>query len=172
MAHYRDSISDYQSFQLGDFELQCGKKLPSAQIAYKTLGSLNADKGNVIILNHPVGGTHENAEAIHLDGENRAISPEKHFIIMPNMFGNGLSSSPSNTSAPFAGPSFPGVTIFDSVRAQYELVTKAFGISEIQLVIGFSMGGLQASIGQQCTQLWFRISFQSAVPQNVLHTIG
>ena len=114
MAHYRDSISDYESFQLGDFELQCGKKLPNAQIAYKTLGSLNADKSNVIILNHPVGGTHENAEAIHLDGENRAISPEKHFIIMPNMFGNGLSSSPSNTSAPFAGPSFPGVTIFDS----------------------------------------------------------
>ena len=89
MAHYRDSISDYESFQLGDFELQCGEKLPNAQIAYKTLGSLNADKSNVIILNHPVGGTHKNAEAIHLDGENRAISPEKHFIIMPNMFGNG-----------------------------------------------------------------------------------
>ena len=45
----------------------------------------------MIILNHPVGGTHENAEAIHLDGKNRAISPEKNFIIMPNMFGNGLS---------------------------------------------------------------------------------
>ena len=144
MAHYRDSISDYKNFQLGDFELQCGKKLPNAQIAYKTLGSLNADKSNVIILNHPVGGTHENAEAIHLDGENRAISPEKHFIIMPNMFGNGLSSSPSNASASFAGSSFPSVTIFDSIRAQYELVTEVFGISEVKLVIGFSMGGLQA----------------------------
>ena len=44
MAHYRGSISDYESFQLGDFELQCGKKLSNAQIAYKTLGSLNADK--------------------------------------------------------------------------------------------------------------------------------
>ena len=111
IAHYRDSISDYQSFQLGDFELQFGKKLPNAQIAYKTLGSLNADKSNVIILNHPVVGTHESAESINLDRENRAISPEKHFIIMPNKFGNGLSSSPSNTSAPFAGSSFPSVTI-------------------------------------------------------------
>ena len=129
---------------MGDFELQCGKKLPNAQIAYKTLGSLNADKSNVIILNHPVGGTHENAEAIHLDGQDRAISPEKHFIIMPNMFGNGLSSSPSNTSAPFAGPSFPSVTIFDSVRGQYELATEVFGISEVKLVVGFSMGGFQA----------------------------
>ena len=44
MAHYRGSISDYESFQLGDFELQCGKKLSYAQIAYKNLGSLNADK--------------------------------------------------------------------------------------------------------------------------------
>ena len=78
MAHYRDSISDYKSFQSGDFELQCGKKLPSAHIAYKTLGSLNADKSNVIILNHPVGGNHENREAIHLDEENRAISPKKN----------------------------------------------------------------------------------------------
>ena len=37
MAHYRDSISDYKSFQSGDFELQCGKKLPNAHIAYKKL---------------------------------------------------------------------------------------------------------------------------------------
>ena len=60
------------------------------------------------------------------------------------MFGNGLSSSPSNASAPFAGSSFPSITIFDSIRAQYELVTEVFEISEVKLVIGFSMGGLQA----------------------------
>ena len=170
MAHYRDSISDYQSFQLGDFELQCGKK-PNAQIAYKTLGSLNADKGNVIILNHPVGGTHENAEAIHLDGENRAISPEKHFIIMPNMFGNGLSSSIEHFCA-LAGPSFPSVTIFDSARAQYELVTETLGYQNFSWLLDFLWVDFKHTIGQQCTQLWFRISFQSAVPQNVLHTIG
>ena len=60
------------------------------------------------------------------------------------MFANGLSSSPSNTSAPFAGVVVSKCNFFDTVRAQYKLVTETFGISEIQLVIGFSMGGLQA----------------------------
>ena len=143
MPHYRDSISEYEIFNLGDFEFQCGAVLPNAKLAYKTLGTLNKDKSNVILLPHPVGGTHENSERIYLEGENRAISPEKHFIIAPNMFGNGLSSSPSNTSAPFDGPNFPAVTIYDNIEAQHKLLTEGLGISKIRLVTGFSMGGLQ-----------------------------
>jgi homoserine O-acetyltransferase len=143
MSHYRDSINEYEIFNLGDFEFQCGSVLPNAKLAYKTLGTLNEDKSNVILLPHPVGGTHENSERIYLEGENRAISPEKHFIIAPNMFGNGLSSSPSNTSAPFDGPNFPAVTIYDNIEAQHKLLTEVLGISKIRLVTGFSMGGLQ-----------------------------
>ena len=143
MSHYRDSINEYEIFNLGDFEFQCGSVLPNAKLAYKTLGTLNEDKSNVILLPHPVGGTHENSELIYLEGENRAISPEKHFIIAPNMFGNGLSSSPSNTSAPFDGPNFPAVTIYDNIEAQHKLLTEVLGISKIRLVTGFSMGGLQ-----------------------------
>ena len=143
MPHYRDSISEYEIFNLGDFEFQCGAVLPNAKLAYKTLGTLNKDKSNVILLPHPVGGTHENSERIYLEGENRPISPEKHFIIAPNMFGNGLSSSPSNTSAPFDGPNFPAVTIYDNIEAQHKLLTEGLGISKIRLVTGFSMGGLQ-----------------------------
>ena len=143
MSHYRDSINEYEIFNLGDFEFQCGSVLPNAKLAYKTLGTLNEDKSNVILLPHPVGGTHENSERIYLEGENRAISPEKHFIIAPNMFGNGLSSSPSNTSAPFDGPNFPAVTIYDNIEAQHKLLTEGLGISKIRLVTGFSMGGLQ-----------------------------
>ena len=144
MSHYRDSISEYEIFNLGDFEFQCGAVLPNAKLAYKTLGTLNKDKSNVILLPHPVGGTHENSERIYLEGENRAISPEKHFIIAPNMFGNGLSSSPSNTSDPFDGPNFPAVTIYDNIQAQHKLITDGIGIPKIRLVTGFSMGGLQA----------------------------
>ena len=86
MTHYRDSISGYEIFNLGDFEFQGGTVLPNAKLAYKTLGTLNEDKSNVILLPHPVGGTHENSERIYLEGENRAISPEKHFIIAPKFF--------------------------------------------------------------------------------------
>src|SRR6516165_12201516 len=59
------------------------------------------------------------------------------------MFGNGLSSSPSHTPAPCAGPRFPNVTAYDNVRQQYRLVTEKFGIETIKLVTGWSMGGLQ-----------------------------
>ena len=134
---------DYQQFELGDVTLLSGVVLRSAKLAYKTLGELNEGKNNAVLIAHPVGGTHENAERIHLEGKDRAITTDKHFIIAPNMFGNGLSSSPSNTSAPFHGPDFPAVTIYDNIRAQHKLVTEELGISKIKLVTGFSMGGLQ-----------------------------
>ena len=85
MSHYRDSIENYEIFDLGQFEFQSGSVLPNAKLAYKTLGKLNEDKSNAILLAHPVGGTHENAEKIHLEGESRAISTDNHFIIAPNM---------------------------------------------------------------------------------------
>ena len=72
-----------------------------------------------------------------------ALDPAKYFIIIPNMLGNGLSSSPSNTPEPYNGPRFPLVTAYDNVRAQHRLVTEKFGIEHIRLVIGWSMGALQ-----------------------------
>ena len=69
--------------------------------------------------------------------------PEKYFIIIPNMLGNGLSSSPSNTPEPYNGPRFPQVTACDNVRAQHRLVTEKFGVKKFALVTGWSMGALQ-----------------------------
>ena len=65
MPHYRSSINNYELFDLGEFEFQSGSILPSAKLAYKTLGRLNEDKSNVILLTLPVTGTQENAIAIH-----------------------------------------------------------------------------------------------------------
>ena len=44
-----------------------------------------------------------------------ALNPEKYFIIVPNMFGNGLSSSPSNMPAPLDGPRFPEARLLFSL---------------------------------------------------------
>ena len=60
------------------------------------------------------------------------------------MFGNGLSSSPSNTPEPYNRARFPQVTIYDNVRAQHLLVTERFEISRVRLAVGWSMGALQA----------------------------
>jgi homoserine acetyltransferase len=72
-----------------------------------------------------------------------ALDPEKYFIIIPNMVGNGLSSSPSNTPEPYNGSRFPLVTACDNVRVQHRLVTEKFGIKKVALVTGWSMGALQ-----------------------------
>ena len=60
------------------------------------------------------------------------------------MFGNGSSSSPSNTPAPFDGPRFPVMTIRDNVEAVRRLLVEALGIDHVKAVIGFSMGAQQA----------------------------
>ncbi len=60
------------------------------------------------------------------------------------MFGNGLSSSPSNVGPPHDRGRFPGVTATDNVRTQRRLLTERLGIERIALVYGWSMGGQQA----------------------------
>lgn len=67
------------------------------------------------------------------------LSPSKYFIIIPCLFGNGQSSSPSNTKL---NP-FPHVTFYDNVRAQHKLVTENLGIKHVKAVLGWSMGAGQ-----------------------------
>jgi len=90
---------DYQIFEAGDVVLQSGLTYRRARLAYKTYGALGTEKSNVIVYPTSYGAQHYDLEwAI---GEGRALDPSKYFIIIPNMFGNGLSSSPSNTPVPF-----------------------------------------------------------------------
>lgn len=133
---------DYEIFDLGDVSLQSGVTLPNAFLAYKTYGKLNEKKDNVIIYPTAFGDQHVQNE--WLIGNGMALDPQKYFIIVPNLLGNGLSSSPSNTPPPFDKANFPQVTIYDNVKLQYRLETEKFGIQKIALVVGWSMGGIQS----------------------------
>ncbi|MEH6941998.1 alpha/beta fold hydrolase [Bacillus sp. JJ722] len=134
-------MKDYELYELGDVELQSGDILPNAILAYKTYGLLNAAKNNVIVYPTWFAGRHTDNE--WLIGPGKALDPEKYFIIVPNMLGNGLSSSPSNTPPPYHQAHFPHVSIDDNVRLQHQLVTKKFGITKITLVVGWSLGAVQ-----------------------------
>ncbi len=136
------NISDFNIYELGDVKLLSGETLLSAKLAYKTYGSLNSEKSNVILLPTFYTGTHKRNEGFF--GTNRAINPEKHFIISINMFGNGLSSSPSNAHSPQDGPRFPTITLWDNIRCQHKLITNLFNIEKIALVAGWSMAGCQS----------------------------
>jgi homoserine O-acetyltransferase len=129
-------------FELGDFPLSTGVTLPNAILAYDTHGSLSAKRDNVIVFENFLGAPPDALETWM--GSGRPLDPDKYFIILPAVFGGGLSSSPSNTAPPFDRGAFPPINIVDEVVAQQRLVTEKFGIQELQLVVGWSTGGLRS----------------------------
>ena len=133
---------DYQTYEINNLVLQNGGTLPHAQLSYKTYGKLADDKSNVILYPTSYGAQHFDTE--WLIGPGRVLDPTDWFIIIPNMFGNGLSSSPSNLAAPFGPDRSPDFTHWDNVHAQNRLLKDVFGIDKIALAYGWSMGAQQA----------------------------
>ena len=134
--------SDHSVFNLGNFALQSGIIIPDAQLAYQTYGELNAGRDNVIVLPTFYTGSHMRNEGYF--GSGRAIDPARHFVVSVNMFGNGISSSPSNTPAPFNGANFPDITLYDNIHAQFRLLTEVLRVNRVALVSGWSMAGCQS----------------------------
>jgi len=58
-----------------------------------------------------------------LIGAGKALDPTKLFLATSELFGNGRSSSPSNTPEPYHGPRFPVMTIRDNVEVVQIIVT-------------------------------------------------
>ena len=135
-------MTDYQIFEAGDVVLQSGLTYRGARLAYQTYGTLDATKSNVIVYPTSYGAQHTDTE--WLIGTDKALDPSRYFIIIPNMFGNGLSSSPSNTKPPFDRGRYPHFTLTDNVCVQERLIREVFGIARVALVFGFSMGAQQA----------------------------
>ena len=129
-------------YNLGDFELQSGDILTDAVLSYETHGSLNDNGSNVIVYPTWYSGNHEDVRAAIAPG--RALDPDKYFIVVPDMFGNGFSSSPNHEQYSSDRTLFPSITPYDNVIAQYHLLKNHFGISKIKLVVGFSMSAQQA----------------------------
>ena len=133
---------DNTIFELGDFAFESGATLPNARLSYVTYGALNESKTNAVLLPSWYSGNHHGYE--FLIGPGKALDTSKYFIVATDMFANGLSSSPSNTPPPFAGPDFPEIAIRDNVKATHRLLTEELGIEHLRAVIGFSMGAQQA----------------------------
>jgi homoserine O-acetyltransferase len=133
---------EYELFEAGDVALQSGRIFPSVRLAYKTYGTLDRDRSNVILYPTSFNAQHRDTE--WLVGPDKPLDPTRYFIVIPNLLGNGLSSSPSHSSSTFDADCYPYPTVADNVRLQHRLLTDTFGIDKIALVYGFSMGGQQA----------------------------
>jgi len=124
-------------FAPGDMRFASGTVLRNARVAWKCWGTLAPGRDNVLLYPTSFAATHE--EQAWLIGRGRILDPTRWFVVTCDMFGNGLSSSPSND------PDYPPlVSIADNVEAQHACLRAAFGIERIACVYGFSMGAIQA----------------------------
>ena len=141
-----------ETFKLGDWELQSGQSIPNAEIAYKAFGDPRSPAiiypswysgGMLINFQHIRNEGWEETAAIEdnewLVGTDQVLSPADYYIVITALFGNGQSTSPSNSDI----KPFPKVTFYDNVRAQYKLVTEHLGIKHARAVLGWSMGAGQ-----------------------------
>jgi homoserine O-acetyltransferase/O-succinyltransferase len=177
-------VHSMETFELGNFQTTTGFTFPKAELAYDTFGTLNTAKDNAILFPNFLCGTPEALET--WIGGDHPLDPREYFIILPGLFGGGFSSSPSNTAPPFDRGAFPPLNIADDVLAQRRLVTEKLGIDELQLVLGWSVGSLQAyewairfpdmvkrlaSIAgaprpSTWTRLWLRTVFEEPITSN------
>ncbi len=131
-----------REYIISNFKTESGTILPQAHIIYGTYGHLNTAKDNVVLLPSHYMATYRGYE--WLIGPGKALDTTQLFLVATELFGNGRSSSPSNTPEPFHGPRFPIMTIRDNVAAVHQLLVDELHITHLKAIIGFSMGAQQA----------------------------
>lgn len=128
--------------------LECGSALSTVTIAYRTWGTLNAARNNVVLVCHALTGS---ADADDwwpgLIGQDCPLDPARDFIVCSNVIGGcygstGPYSSSRANSTGRRGLDFPLVTIRDMVNAQ-KMLLESLNVSQIALAIGPSLGGMQ-----------------------------
>ena len=140
--HDSPDPSVVHEYVIPSFRTESGVLLPAAHVVYGTYGHLNAAHNNVVLLPSHYMATHRGYE--WLMGPGKALDTAKLFLVCTELFGNGHSSSPSNTPEPLHGPRFPIMTIRDNVEAVHRLLVDELKIRHLRAIIGFSMGAQQA----------------------------
>ncbi len=127
---------------------ESGYTFNKVDIAWKSWGTLNKNRDNVILICHALTGHAAADEWFYgLFDEDGILDPEKQFILCINIPGScygstGPSSINPTTNKPWQAD-FPELTIRDFVSFQ-QLLLDDLGIQGIELVIGGSLGGMTA----------------------------
>ena len=181
--NYKFNIIDDKSleckiveFSNANFKLDSDYILNNFKIAFKSFGTLNKKKNNVILVCHALTGdqyvtgynpvTKREGWWSRMVGPDKPIDTNKFFVICSNVIG-GCSGSTGpkeidvNTNSPFGGK-FPSITINDIVNAQNYLL-ESLSIKKLFAVIGGSMGAMQA--------IQWSLNYPDKI-ENVIHIAG
>jgi homoserine O-acetyltransferase len=135
-------------YVIKDFRFRSGESLPALNIHYRTLGKPQRDANgkvtNAVLVTHGTGGTGAQFLRPEFAGElfraGGALDPARYYVILTDGIGHGQSSKPSDG----LHARFPHYGYLDMVDAQYRLLTEGLGVNHLKLVMGTSMGGMQA----------------------------
>lgn len=131
---------DLQHGQLGTCALESGEHIDNCQLGYRTYGTLNATQSNAILFPTWFTGTSESLK--QFAAPENLLNPSLYFIVFIDALGDGVSSSPSNSTTQ-PRMQFPRFTIRDMVETEYRLATEVLGLKHVHAVMGISMGGMQ-----------------------------
>jgi homoserine O-acetyltransferase/O-succinyltransferase len=135
-------------FVVSNFRLTSGETLPEVRIHYRTIGTPVRDAqgritNGVLVLHGSSGDAGQvlaSSFSEPLFGAGGPIDAARHYLIFPDNLGNGRSTKPSDGLR----TKFPKYGYGDMLALQHRLVTSHLGIERLRLVIGISMGGMQA----------------------------
>lgn len=137
--------------------LENGERIGPVTLAYETLGTLNENRDNAVLVCHALTGDSHVAGYYSIEdekpgwwdtmvGPGKGIDTEKYFVICSNVLGGCMGTTGPSSVNPETGEayglSFPVITIGDMVNAQRELV-RYLGVEKLHCVIGGSVGGMQ-----------------------------
>ncbi|MFI5162952.1 MAG: alpha/beta fold hydrolase [Sphingobacteriales bacterium] len=126
--------------EIGNFKLESGDTIQNCRIGYRTYGKLNKGKSNGVLVPTWFGGTSKDIERFAPPWQ--VIDTTHYFLIIVDAFGDGVSSSPSNSVSQH-GSKFPQFSIRDMVVGQHEMLVKKMGVKHLYAIMGISMGGFQ-----------------------------
>jgi homoserine O-acetyltransferase/O-succinyltransferase len=163
-AQTNDLIVEKKTFEMPRYTTVAGETIKNVRIGWEAAGTLNADKSNAILITHFFSATShafgkykpDDKVAGYWDGiigPGKLIDTDKYYVISsdtlvnlnvnaPNVITTGPASINPDTGKPY-GMSFPVVSIKDFVNVQKALI-ESLGIKKLKVVMGASMGGLQA----------------------------
>jgi homoserine O-acetyltransferase len=133
----------HQHFEEGDLKLESGEVIKSFAISYVTHGTLNDNKTNAILMTSSIAGNHHRID--FLIGPGKALDTNKYFIIATDAIGNGLSSSPSNSSSQH-GIEFPHF-LKDLMLLRGSRASRTIGSRAVSTrITGFGKRGLMTAM--------------------------
>jgi homoserine O-acetyltransferase len=152
-----DAIGDTVTFGADrPLKLDSGAQIKPLTVAWKTYGTLNAQKSNAFLVCHALTGD-QYAAGTHpvtgkpgwwssMVGPGLPIDTDRFFVICINVVGGCMGSSGPHEVDPATGKpyglNFPVITVRDMVRAQAMLLDH-LGIKSLFCIAGGSMGGMQ-----------------------------